>query len=535
MVIYSMAIGLVTLVLPVATQALVNTVAFGILLQPLVILSLLVLTGLLFSTLLSAFRLYVIELIQRRIFVRTAGTVTDRLLNVRPEVFDRYHGPELVNRFLEVVTVQKAAASLLVDGLSVTFQTIVGMLLLAVYHPWLLGFDVVLLTLIVLVVFPLGSGAVSAAIKESKAKYSLLAWMQEIARHRITFKTQMAAQYALHRTNELVSGYLEYRSGGFRIWLRQVTGSFIVQAIAGAGLLGIGGWLVVQRQLTLGQLVAAELVVALVVSSFTKFGKHLETYYDLIAAIDKLGYLEDLETERTEGEALPRSNCGMAIRFREVSIGHSDGVLAEGINWQIPEGARIGLVGPAGSGKSSIVDVLYALDKPLAGIVEVDGRDQRDVSLADLRSQVKLVRAPEIFEASLADNLTLGNRDFDSGQVWQALERVGLRDAVLQLPGGLRTMLNTGGQPLSPGRSAQLELARALLASPRLLILDEALDPLADLPERDKLLDCLFDPAAPWTLLVVSENREILSRCQSLVALRNGRLLEIDSRPHVTV
>ena len=287
-IVYSVVIGLLTLAMPVATQSLVNTVAFGNLLQPLVVLTILVLIGLTLSTVLQALRIYVVEIVQRRVFVRISSTVTQRILAAKPEVFDRYHGPELVNRFFDVVTLQKSGAMLLIDGMSVAMQTIIGMILLALYHPWLLAFDIFLLGIILFVLFPLGRGATATAIEESKAKYSLQAWLEEIARFPSAFRAGTGVLYAADRANTLVQGYLDRRRSHFRILMRQIVGSLGLQAIALAGLLGVGGWLVIERQLTLGQLIAAELVVALIVTGFSKLGKHLELLYDLLAAIDKV-------------------------------------------------------------------------------------------------------------------------------------------------------------------------------------------------------------------------------------------------------
>ena len=207
-IVYSLAIGVLTLAVPVATQSLVNTVAFGNLLQPLVVLAFLVFAGLSLSTLLQSLRIYVVELVQRRVFVRISSTVTKRLVSARPEVFDRYHGPELVNRFFDVVTLQKSGAMLLIDGMSVAMQTIIGMLLLAGDHPWLLAFDLLLLVIIMIVLLPVGRGAVTTAIKESKSKYAVAAWLEEMARFPATFRTATGTQYALERANDLVYGYL---------------------------------------------------------------------------------------------------------------------------------------------------------------------------------------------------------------------------------------------------------------------------------------------------------------------------------------
>lgn len=525
-IIYSLVIGLISLVVPVAVQAVVNTIAFGTLVQPLVALTILVFFALCFAAALQGLRMWVVELIQRRIFVRLAGDTTFRLVHVLPSAFDKYHGPELVNRFLEVVTVQKSAASLMVDGLSVLMQTIVGMILLGIYHPYLLAFVVLMLVFIVLVLFPLGHNAISTSVRESKAKYDLVAWLQEIARHQVAFKTRSGSTLALNQTNQLTTKYLQYRSAHFCILLRQVLGSFGLQAIASALLLGVGGWLVIERELTLGQLVAAELVVALVVSGFTKFGKHLETFYDLMAATDKLGYLEDLPLERTSGEEVWPSSRGAQVRLNNVSVGYAGRApLIEGADLELHPGARIGILGCAGSGKSSLLDAIYGLRTPVAGVIEFDGHDYRDIQLGCLRAQVALVRTPEIFEGTVLENLRLGNSNIDSAEARAGLQRVGLLDTIQEFPDGLNTVLATGGQPLSPGQAMQFELARAILSEPRLLILDECLDHLDDLPQRERLLNVLFAPSAPWTLLVVSEKPDILARCERVYRLGGRKLV----------
>ena len=243
-VVYSAVIGLLSLVLPVAVQSLVNTIAFGSVLQPLVVLTLFVFVALGFSTALNAMRAFVVEVIQRSIFARVATDVTWRLIRVRADAFDRYHGPELVNRFFDTVTVQKSASLLLIDGLSILMQTLIGMILLAIYHPWLAAFDVLLILAMLAIIFALGRGAIGTSIRESKAKCAL-----ELARTAggpfITFKSPGGPEYAVRRSQRLLEDYLTYRSKHFRILVRQIIGSFALQAIASSALLGIGGWLVI--------------------------------------------------------------------------------------------------------------------------------------------------------------------------------------------------------------------------------------------------------------------------------------------------
>ncbi len=521
-VIYSVAIGLLSLVVPIATQSLVNTIAFGTLLQPLVVLSLLVLLGLFFAAALKVLRSHVVEVMQRRIFVRVSSDSIERLLRVRIKAFDDDHGPELVNRFFEVVTLQKGGATLLVEGLEVLMTTLIGMVLLAVYHPLLLVFAVLLLVSVVVVLFPLGFGAVPTAIAESKAKYSLAAWLQELARHPATFKSLPGATFALDRSNGMVANYVRYRRAHWRVLIRQVIGANAMQAIGTAGVLGAGGWLVMERQLTLGQLVAAELVVAASLSSFAKFGKQLETYYDLLAAVDKLGYLTDLPMESSGNEPVTGKH-GAAIELRHVSFSHHTGhPLLHDLNLIIPAGSRFGITGATGSGKSSLVDLIYGFREPSNGTILFDGAEYRNLKLYDLRGHIALVRGIEIFHGTIEDNIKLGVTNLSSADLREILKMVNLLEVVEELPDGLQTMLTTGGQPLTPGQSYRLMLARALALKPRVLILDEILDRMEDSPAQDALMRRMISPENPWTLIVVSRSTSVLKHCLETIELTDG-------------
>lgn len=526
-VVYSVVIGLLTLALPIAVQSLVNTVAFGNVLQPLVVLTLIVLAALGLSAVMSGFRLFVVEIIQRRVFARVAADFTQRLIRARPEGFDGHHGPELVNRFFDVATVQKNGALLIIDGLSLGMQTLVGLLVLALYHPLLLVFDIVLVLVMLYILFGLGRGAVNTAIKESKVKYSTAAWLEEVASNQITFKSLGGARYAAARSDALVREYLLKRRAHFRIFLRQVIGSLTLQAIASATLLGIGGWLVIQRQLTLGQLVAAELIVTVVVSGFSKFGKKLETFYDLIAAIDKLGQVIDLPLERHSGEHLPASETPAAVRLEGASFAFPGGtVVLQDCSWSLRPGDRVGLIGPSGAGKSTLSDLLYGLRTPQRGMVTIDGFDYRDVSLQSLREQVAVVHGPGVVSGTVLENIALGREEVSLGDAQEALREAGLLDEIRALPDGLGTELSLHGRPLSPGQVVRLMIARAIAGRPRLLILDGVLDQIADRHDRLRLARVLMDRSEPWTLICVTADEEVLRYCNRVCRLENGRIDE---------
>ena len=515
-VIYSIAIALLTLAVPVATQAVVNTIAFGNLFQPLLVLTLVVAAVLVISGILQMIRFHVVELIQRRVFVQIASDSVDRLLRARVDTLQALNGPELVNRFLDVVGLQKAAATLLVDGLSVSMQTLAGMILLGLYHPWLLAFDGLLLIAVLIVIFPLSMGAVTTSVKESKAKYALVAWLEEVARHARLFRGQAESKWAFARTNELVEHYLDYRAVHFRILLRQFGGTLAVQALASAALLGVGGLLVIQRQLTLGQLVAAELVVTVVLAGISKLAKHLESYYDMLASVDKLGMLTDLPVEADGSEAPvdSRSPLSVAVRTPDFTV-HFQG------------GDRVGIDGASGSGKSVLVDAICAFRQPAGWTAELDGLDLRHLRLSEVRSAVQLVRGVDIFHGTILENLRVGRDEITLQEIQAVLEMLGVWEAVQARPEGLDTMLSTGGAPLSEGQAQLLMIARAIMGRPRLLILDESLDYVMDARERDRIADVVFDARQPWTLIVVTSRPELLTRCERVLHMPEGVVKEV--------
>lgn len=521
--IYAAGAGLLTLATPIAVQALVNTVAFGTLLQPVVVLTVLLLGGLIFAGVLRALQAWVVEVLQRRVFLRLVDALSRRLPRVELSAFDRAHGPELVNRFFDVFTIQKAASSLLVDGLEIFLTAFVGMLVLGFYHPLLLAFDVVLLGFVFVILFAMGRGATKTAVYESMAKYEVASWLEEVARHPAAFKLAGGPALARERADLLAASYLTRRKKHWRVVFRQLAGALSLQAFASAGILGIGGWLVIDRQLTLGQLVAAELIVTMVVASFAKVGKHLETTYDLLAALDKVGVLLDLPLEE-EGVAQCQATTihGSELAARNVTYSF-DGLtpILEGANLVLAPGERVVLRGESGAGRSILVDLLLGLRSPQNGSVEIDGVDLADLDGDALRARTALVRGTEVVAGSIYDNVAFGRREVDVRTVRDALRAVGLIDDVAQMEDGLATRLMPDGSPLSRGQAARLVLARAIAGHPALLVIDGALDQL-DPATRSQILETVFAEEAPWTLLVVTHADDISRCCSRTVTVADG-------------
>lgn len=517
--VYALGIGLASLAAPVGVQMLVSAIAFGGLVQPIVVLSLLVLVGLTFAATLRAAQAWVVERIQQRLFVRVAADLSERLPRVRLSALEAAHGPEVVNRFFDVVTLQKGAAMLLLDGVFVTLQVVVGGALLALYHPALLGFAVALLVAIAAILLGLGPRGAATSIAESKAKYALAAWFEEVARHPSLFHDACGAQYAHDRSEALTRDYVEKRRKHFRVVFRQSVAFLSLQAIATAALLGIGGFLVLGGRLTLGQLVAAELILTGVVAGFAKFGKYIETYYDLIAAVDKLGQLVDLPLEHDGDNDIPRGHGPVRVGLSSVEFAHAPSAdrLAP-LSLDLRPGDSVAVTGPSGSGKSTLIDLVYGFREPTRGHVEIDGLPLRDLRVREIRNRISIVRDPAIFEGTVLENVVLGRPNVGLEDVRRALEAVALWEEIATLPEGLGTTLTTNGANLSSGQARRLSIARAIVGAPGCVLFDESLDHL-DPSVRDGILEAVLGPGRSWTVLVATNDAAVVRACAREVRL----------------
>lgn len=517
-VVYGAAGAVLTLAVPLTVDALISNLTFGTLLTPLVVLVGVLLGCLVLQGLLRALQVYVAEVIERRIFVRVAGDLAWRVPRVQISAFDRRSGPELLNRFFDTITLQKSSSKLLIAVTNIVLQSGVGMTVLAFYHPFLLVFVLLLLIAVGVLLFGLGFRGVRTSIGESVAKYEVAAWLQELGRHTTAFCTQGGAEFARDRADQLCRDYLEARKAHFRVLFRQVCSSLVLQVLASTAVLAIGGWLVIDQQLTTGQLVASELIVTAVVANLTKLGDVLKDFYDVCASSDKLGHLIDLPLEPQSGEDLPTGE-GLAIGLQHLGCGVPDNPhsLRE-FDLKVAAGERIALVGTTGGSASYLLDVLFGLRPPTRGHVLVGGLDLRQLRLAQMRDQIGLVHGTEIVEGTIVENLRFGRASLGADAERDALQAVDLWDEVMQLPLGLATPLTTRGNPLSSSQASRLMIARAILGKPRLLMLDGALDVL-QARVRKQVVDHLFDRSRHWTVLVVTQMPDVIAACDRRIEL----------------
>lgn len=517
--IYAVTAGLCSLVVPITVQSLVNTVAFTARMQPLLVLTVFVLAGLSITGVLNTLQYQVVETLNQRLFVRTTRDAVRRLVEsdlarTRPNA-----AAQLLNKFLDVALVQKASSTLLLDGLSITLQGVVALLLLGFYHPALLAFDAILVAFIAVILLVLGRGGIATSVKESKAKHHVVASLQEVARAGSVFKSPAGIDFALRRADELAREYVFARRKHFRVVFRQAAASYALQALATASLLGLGGKLVIDGQLTLGQLVAAELAVTALLSSVAKLGKYLENYYDLAAALDKVGEIVDLPAEPSTGSRRRASMGPASLLLQHVGYRHHSGtVQLAPLSLQVNPGQVVAVLGGDATGKSTLAEIIYGIRRPTSGRLFIDGANLTELELADLRGDVVLVGTELPFSGNLRDNLAFGDEGLDPVLVTRVLGIVGLTQDIETLPQGAMTTIGPEGVHLTGSQAARLALARGMLAKPRLLVLDGTLDHLEQ-TAAISILHALEPFSTESSVLVLTADPVLAGACDSVTSL----------------
>jgi ABC-type bacteriocin/lantibiotic exporter with double-glycine peptidase domain len=511
LLIYTAVVGSLSIATPLAAQALVGSIAFGTLLQPLVILTMVLGVGLLLVAAIQALQVQIIEHMQRRLMLRMADDLSWRMPRLQTGVFGGYPPAEMLGRMYDIFIIQKSAAWLLLDGLSAVLTALVAMILLASYHPILLAFDVAIVLIAAAIFLGFLRGGIEAAHVESNAKHRLLGSLQELGRYGTLFRNEVGVQRARTMVDDHAQKWLDSRERMFSIVFRQISGSLLLQAAAGAALLGVGGFLVMREQLTLGQLVAAEIAVSTIVSSIAKLGRYMEHIYDLLAATKKVGTLIDLPLCSQSAAGLPERafEAGGALELRDLKV---KGMRAPTtLTLTVEPGASCAITGPSSSGRSRLLSTIAGLAPPEGGTVRVDGIDIRDASPASWAQHVWFLRETALPPRPLLDWVSQSHASAGASHVREVLNQVGLGPMIERLPEGLNTQLTTGF--MSHSERIRLDIARALIARPRVVLLDDELDSL-DEHTRQQLMDLLCEPLHGWTLVVATVHADVAARCE---------------------
>lgn len=521
---YAVFAGLVSLSLPLGIQAIINLIQGAQITTSWIVLVILVTLGVAFVGVLQLMQMRIIETIQQRVFTRASFEFTYRFPKIEMKELRNYYPPELANRFFDTLTVQKGLAKVLVDVPAAVLQIIFALILLSFYHPFFIVFGVLLLLLVYVVFKFTAKKGMQTSLEESKNKYMVAHWIQEVARTVVSFKLSGKTSLALDKNDELVTKYLNARENHFKILVVQFIQMISFKVIVTAGLLIIGGILVLNQEMNIGQFVAAEIIILLVISSVEKLILGLESFYDILTSLEKIGQVVDKELESQTGDA-PIFKDKFLIELSELTYGVSnrDKNILENINLKIPSQTSLLIRGESGSGKSSLLRIISGVLKPTKGNIFLDDFSLKNLHINKYRSNIGLSLSEETpFEGTLRENITFGDSSITDEDVFWAIEKVGLSEFVKQSSKGLNTIIKPEGKQLSYTKAKKIILARAIVMKPKILILEDPLDQF-EIEEAKQIINFLTDKNRPWTLIVSSMNNRWLDKCTNTIILKEGK------------
>jgi ABC-type bacteriocin/lantibiotic exporter with double-glycine peptidase domain len=523
---YAVFSGLIALTLPLGIQAIINLIQGAQVSTSWIVLVVLVTFGVAFVGILQLMQMRIIETIQQRIFMRASFEFTYRFPKMKMEELRNSYPPELANRFFDVLNIQKGLAKLLLDVPAAVLQIVFALILLSLYHPFFIAFGILLVVLIYIVFKYTIQRGMETSLMESKQKYKVAHWIQEVARSITSFKIAGKTTLALDKNDYLVDGYLKARENHFKILVLQFIQMIGFKIIVTAGLLIIGGLLVLNQEMNIGQFVAAEIIILLVITSVEKLILGLESFYDVLTSLEKMGQVVDKEIEVQTGES-PNFIEGYKIKLENISyhVPNRTIPIIKNTSLTINAKSRVLIQGESGAGKSSLLRLISGVIRPTKGNIFLNDTNFNNICINEYRSELGLDLADDTpFEGTVRDNITFGDSNISQEQIDEVIRNTRLSKYIKESEKGLNTIIHPEARQTSYTVAKKIILARAIIKEPKLLILE---DPLEHFERKEalELIEFLTDAARPWTLIVVSFNKDWSSNCTETIILKEGQII----------
>lgn len=521
--------GVIALSLPLGIQSIINLIQGGEVNSSWIVLIVIVLVGIGLSGAMQIYQLRITENIEQKIFTRSAFEFVYRIPRIKMEALYKHYAPELMNRFFDTISLQKGLSKLLLDTSSSALQVIFGLILLSLYHPFFIIFSLILV-LLVYAIFkftaPLG---LRTSIKESSHKYKVAHWIEELARTSSTFKLAGKTNFPMTKTDENVTYYLKERENHFKVLVWQYALLIAFKVIVAAGLLIIGGLLVMDQAMNIGQFVAAEIIIIMILASVEKLILSLETVYDILTSLEKIGQVVDLELENNKGDIIKDNKEGFEIKFNNVSFTYPDepNLIFENLSFTIESNERVLISGNNGSGKSTLLQLISGLYSPISGQLFYNGLSYQNLNLQELRLSIgDSLNDEQIFEGTIAENITIGRDKATKENINWAVKNLLIEDFINSLPEGLNTMLEPEGKKLPKSIIKKILLARSIVDKPKLVLLEDAFDGI-NKKEQLEIIKFLTNPENFWTLIMVNSEFSLREYITKEIILSNGKIENI--------
>jgi putative ABC transport system ATP-binding protein len=475
--VYSLAISLLTLAVPLSVQLLVDTVANIALPRAVFLIAGLLFALLFFSGVMYALRTYAMELFSRRLYARISSEIAMTAMLAESDYFEEHQQADLFNRYFDIVTLKKTLPSILTNGFTLLLQAIIGFTVVSFYHFYLFIYCLALIALIWLIWLIWGWAAINTGFRLSQAKYDTASWLQSLAVTNESYRTTHNPAYAIEETNRLIDNHIDCQKRHFRHTFSQLLSFLFLYASASGVLLGVGGYLVIAGELTLGQLVAAELIMLSILVGLPQLAGYLDSFYDACAAVEEISRFRGVETQLPTKASAVAMPADTRVVFKQVAFSRFGRTKA--FDFVLPANAMVRVSGNPISLKW-LAELLRGNYQPSEGLITIGDIDNLEIDRQALRVAIKVIDRVTLLPMTISDYLDLfieaSKLGGESYSKQQALTALGLDEDIARLHGGLKAKLSRSGWPLTQPQAIRLKLASALLAQPKILVLGDIVD-----------------------------------------------------------
>lgn len=516
--------GLIQLSVPLGIQAIIGFVLGATMVTSIYILILVVVAGVLFTGILQINQMKVIEKIQQKIFTRYAFEFAESMPKFDLKKIDDYYLPEKVNRFFDTLNLQKGISKLLLDVPIASIQVIFGLLLLSFYHPFFIVFGLLLVFILWFILRYTSQLGLSTSLAESKYKYKVVAWFEEIARVIKTFKFSQGTHLNLYKTDENVLNYLNSRTSHFKILVFQFRSLLAFKVAITASMLIVGTYLLLNQQLNIGEFIAAEIVILTVIGAVEKLIGSLDSVYDTVTALEKLATFTEIPIEKEGHISFNKKNDGTELKLIDLNFAYSPGGhTLNNINLNIPAGSTVCISGEEGSGKTTFLEVLSGNYREFSGAILMNNIPIVNYQLESLRKNIGLyLHDQDIFEGTVLENITMGHSNISPEQIIDTAESLGISEFLSNMPYGYDTKIDSNGRKLPNTTIKKILLLRALSNNPGLILLEEPWQGF-DYVVKQKMKEYFLSKNLKATVIIVSNKADFAKKCDISIELVKGK------------
>lgn len=524
--IFAIFSGLLSLGLPLGIQMIINFIQLGQLSASWFLLVGLVVSAIGLSGLMNILQLKIAENLQQRIFTRSAFEFAFRLPKMKVEALRNFYNPELSSRFFDTLTIQKAISKLLIDFMAASLQILFGLGLLAFYHSFFIFFGFTLLLILFILIRFTSKDGYSTSLKESSVKYKIASWLNVINVAHTSFRTANT-DFQLNRTDTLLNEYLDERKKHFKILMKQYQFLILFKVLITLCLLIVGGILVLNQQMNIGQFVAAEIIIVLVLSSVEKIILNLDLVYDVLTAIEKIGQVTDLPLEEdTSTNELPQKSSGLEITVKDLdyTTNQFNQPILKNVSFTVLPNEKVSLIVDSSISSNALFMIILGMYKEYEGAILIDRIPVENLNANSVRNSIgTLLMQDKIIYGTFKENLLFGNKDIPFSKVIEVSEQLGMTDYVETIVNKYEGKLNPESYLVPTEIKKKMIMARSLIRNPRILLLEEPTSEMSAL-EQKRVTDYIF-ATENCSFIIATKDEKIHAISDKIVKIRNGEVI----------